>query len=75
MSNIIHNYYIFVGYGENRGFTNFASIIKDKLDRISNGSVIVYTDFARYVGPIVCALNDYQIQAVGYYGLMSDKDK
>ena len=71
--NIICNY-ILVRYGENRGFTNFASIVKDKLDRISNGSVIVYTDFARLVGPIVCALNDYQIQAVGYYGSMSDEE-
>ena len=74
VANILCNY-ILVGYGENRGFTNFASIVKDKLDRISNGSVIVYTDFARHVGSIVCALNDYQIQAVDYYGSMSDKDK
>ena len=74
MANILCNY-ILVGYGENGGFTNFVSIIKDKLDRISNGSVIVYTNFARHVGPIVCALNDYQIQAVGYYVLMSDKNK
>ena len=74
VANIVCNY-ILVGYGENRGFTNFASIVKDKLNRISNGSVIVYTDFARHVGSIVCSLNDYQIQAVVYYGLMSDKDK
>ena len=49
--------------------------MKDKLYRVSTGSVIVYTDFARHVGPIVCALNEYQIRAVGYYGSMSDKDK
>ena len=27
------------------------------------------------MGPIVCALNDKEIKAVGYYGSMSDKDK
>ena len=45
------------------------------MEHISSGSVIVYTDFARHVGPIVCALNDKEIKAVGYYGSMSDKDK
>ena len=45
------------------------------MEHISNGSVIVYTDFAWYVEPIVCALNDREIKAVGYYGSTSDKDK
>ena len=63
------------GYGENRDFTAFAAIVKGKLQHISNGNVIVYTDFARHVGPIVCALNDDDIKAVGYYGTMNDKDK
>ena len=45
------------------------------MEHISSGSVIVYTDFARHVGSIVCALNDKEIKAVGYYGSMSDKDK
>ena len=65
----------FVGYGENRDFASFASIVKEKSQHISEGSIIVYTDFARHVGPIVCALNDNGIKAVGYYGSMSDKDK
>ena len=45
------------------------------MEHISSGSVIVYTDFARHVGPIVRALNDKEIKDVGYYGSMSDKDK
>ena len=45
------------------------------MEHISSGSIIVYTDFVRHVGPIICALNDKEIKAVGYYGSMSDKDK
>ena len=63
------------GFGENRGFIDFATIVQHKLEDVGNGSVIVYTDFARHVGPIVCALHEKGTDSVGYYGAMSDKDK
>ena len=53
----------------------FSAIVTKKLEGTGDGSTIVYTDFARHVGPIVCALHDNGINAVGYYGSMSDKEK
>ena len=53
----------------------FADIVTKKLEGVGDGNAIVYTDFARHVGPIVCALHDSGTDAVGYYGTMNDKDK
>ena len=36
---------------------------------------IVYTDFACHVAPIVIALCDRDVQAVGYYGKMKEGEK
>jgi len=65
------------GYGENRSFVKFTAIVTKKLEGTDDGStcIIVYTDFTRHVGPIVCALHDNGINAVGYCGAMSDKKK
>ena len=35
----------------------------------------MYTDFANHVGPIVMALRDRGVQAIGYYGKMSETEK
>ena len=35
----------------------------------------MYTDFACHVGPIVIALRDRDIQAIGYYGKMKELEK
>jgi len=68
-------YCLTTGFGENRRFNEFAVVVQKKLEDIGDGSAIVYTDFARHVGPIVCALHEEGTDAVGYYGAMSDKDK
>jgi len=53
----------------------FSVIVTKKLESTGDGSTIVYTDFARHVGPIVCVLHNNGINAVGYYGAMNDKEK
>jgi len=63
------------GYGETKVLWNLQSLLGIKLENIGDGYAIVYTDFARYVGPIVSALHDNSTDAVGYYGAMSDKEK
>ena len=35
----------------------------------------MYTDFACHVGPIIIALRDRDIKAIGYYGKMKEIDK
>lgn len=57
---------------DSRDFNNFADRVKDI---ISDKCTIVYTDFACHVGPIVLALCDRGLQAVGYYGKMKDGEK
>ena len=57
---------------DSRDFNNFAERVKDI---ISDQCSIIYTDFACHVAPIVIALRDRDIQAVGYYGNMKEYDK
>ena len=42
---------------------------------ITRECAIIYTDFANHVGPIVLALRDRGINAVGYYGKMIEAEK
>jgi len=42
---------------------------------IGSQCTIVYTDFASHVSPIVIALRDRDIKAIGYYGKMKGIDK
>lgn len=42
---------------------------------ITSKCAIIYTDFANHVGPIVLALRDRGINAVGYYGKMRESEK
>ena len=55
-----------------RDFNNFADLVKDL---IVGECSIIYTDFACHVGPIVIALRDRDIQAIGYYGKMKELEK
>ena len=57
---------------DSRDFNNFADLVKGLiLEQCS----IIYTDFACHVGPIVLALRDRDIQAIGYYGKMKELEK
>ena len=56
---------------DSRDFNTFA----DRVNIISDKCTIVYTDFACHVAPIVLALRDRNIQAVGYYGKMKEGEK
>jgi len=55
-----------------RDFNSFADRVKQI---IGSQCTIVYTDFACHVGPIVIALRDRDIKAIGYYGKMKEIDK
>ena len=57
---------------ESRDFNNFADVVKDL---IVGECSIIYTDFACHVGPIVLALRDRNIQAIGYYGKMKELEE
>ena len=57
---------------DSRDFNSFADRVKDI---ISDQCTIVYTDFACHVAPIVLALHDRDVQAVGYYGKMKEGEK
>ena len=57
---------------DSRDFNNFADLVKDL---IVEECSIIYTDFACHVGPIVIALRDRDIQAIGYYGKMKELEK
>ena len=57
---------------DSRDFNNFADLVKDL---IVGECSIIYTDFACHVGPIVIALRDRDIQAIGYYGKMKELEK
>ena len=57
---------------DSRDFNNFADTVEDL---IVGQCSIIYTDFACHVGPIVLALRDRNIQAIGYYGKMKELDK
>ena len=57
---------------DSRDFNTFADRVNDV---ISDKCTIVYTDFACHVAPIVLALRDRNIQAVGYYGKMKEGEK
>ena len=57
---------------DSRDFNTFADRVKEI---ISDKCTIVYTDFACHVAPIVLALRDRSLQAVGYYGKMKEGEK
>ena len=57
---------------DSRDLNTFADRVNDI---ISDKCTIVYTDFACHVAPIVLALRDRNIQAVGYYGKMKEGEK
>ena len=57
---------------DSRDFNEFAGRVKDI---ISDKCTIVYTDFACHVAPIVLALRDRDLPAVGYYGKMKEEEK
>lgn len=57
---------------DSRDFNTFADRIKEI---VSDKCTIVYTDFACHVAPIVLALRDRNLQAVGYYGKMKEGEK
>ena len=54
---------------DSRDFNEFADIVKDI---ITDKCTIVYTDFACHVAPIVLALHDRDLPAVGYYGKIKE---
>ena len=57
---------------DSRDFNNFADFVEHL---ILGQCSIIYTDFACHVGPIVLALRDRGIQAIGYYGKMKELEK
>ena len=57
---------------DHRDFNNFADRVSSL---IGSECSIVYTDFANHVGPIVMALRDRGVQAIGYYGKMNEREK
>ena len=57
---------------DSRDFNSFADRVTEL---ISDECSIVYTDFACHVAPIVLALRDRNVQAVGYYGKMKEGEK
>ena len=54
---------------DSRDFNSFADRVKEI---VSDKCTIVYTDFACHVAPIVIALRDRNVQAIGYYGKMKE---
>lgn len=59
---------------ESRDFNDFADKIQEIMIDLDK-CAIVYTDFACHVPPIVLALRDRGIDAVGYYGKMKESEK
>ena len=57
---------------DHRDFNEFADRVSSM---VKNESSIVYTDFATHVGPIVLALRDRGVNAIGYYGKMKESEK
>ena len=57
---------------DSRDFNSFADRVKEIT---ADKCTIVYTDFACHVAPIVLALRDRGLQAVGYYGKMKEGEK
>ena len=57
---------------DSRDFNSFADRVKEI---VADKCTIVYTDFACHVAPIVLALRDRGLQAVGYYGKMKEGEK
>lgn len=57
---------------ESRDFNAFADRVKEI---VSDKCTIVYTDFTCHVAPIVLALRDRNLQAIGYYGKMKEGEK
>ena len=57
---------------DHRDFNEFADKVSSLIGKECS---IVYTDFANHVGPIVMALRDRGVQAIGYYGKMNEREK
>ena len=57
---------------DQRDFNDFAYRVSRL---IKDSCAIVCTAFANHVGPIVLALRDHGINAVGYYGKMREYEK
>ena len=57
---------------DQRDFNEFSDQVSSLIEKDCS---IVYTDFANHVGPIVMALRDRGVQAIGYYGKMSETEK
>ena len=57
---------------DQRNFNEFADQVSSLIGKECS---IVYTDFANHVGPIVMALRDRGVQAIGYYGKMRETEK
>jgi len=57
---------------DSRDFNNFADLVTDL---IKGECSIIYTDFACHVAPIVLALRDRDVLAIGYYGKMKESEK
>ena len=57
---------------DHRDFNEFADQVASM---VKNDCSIVYTDFATHVGPIVLALRDRGVNAIGYYGKMKESEK
>lgn len=57
---------------DHRDFNDFADKVASM---VKNCCSIVYTDFATHVGPIVLALRDRGVNAIGYYGKMKESEK
>ena len=57
---------------DQRDFNEFADQVSSLIGKECS---IVYTDFANHVGPIVMALRDRGVQAIGYYGKMRETER
>ena len=57
---------------DSRDFNNIADLVTDL---IKGECSIIYTDFACHVPPIVLALRDRDVLAIGYYGKMKESEK
>ena len=57
---------------DSHDFNSLADRVKEI---VADKCTIVYTDFACHVAPIVLALRDRGLQAVGYYGKMKEGEK
>ena len=57
---------------DHRDFNEFADQVAGM---VKNDCSIIYTDFATHVGPIVLALRDRGVNAIGYYGKMKESEK